>query len=72
MNLYSQIEYFIKKYPYDKSINNFMIFGNHDYHSLHFDGFDISKTIKNSRYDIIPIGFGQGNVNVKNDNIILS
>lgn len=70
-SVYSQIEYFIKKYPYDKNINNFVIFGNHDYHSLYYDGLDISKTIKNSRYDIIPVGYGQGNVNVKNDNIIL-
>ena len=67
----SQIEYFIKKYPYDKNIKNFMIFGNHDYHSLIYDGLDISKTIKNSRYDIVAMGYGQGNVNVKNDNIIL-
>lgn len=67
----SQIEYFIKKHPYDKSIKNFVIFGNHDYHSLHVDGFDISKSIHNSRYDIVPIGYGQGNVNVKNDSIIL-
>ncbi|MBR6690951.1 MAG: metallophosphoesterase family protein [Bacilli bacterium] len=70
-DLHSQLEYFIKKYPYDKSIKNFMILGNHDYHSLHNNGLDISTAIKNSRYDIIPIGYGQGNVNVKNDNIIL-
>ena len=70
-DVYSQVGHFIKKYPYDKSIKNFMIFGNHDYHSLHYDGLDISKVIKNSRYDIVPVGFGQGNVNVKNDNIIL-
>lgn len=67
----SQIENFIKKYPYDKNILNFMILGNHDYHSLYYDGLDVSKTIKNSRYDIIPIGNGQASVNVKNDNIIL-
>ena len=67
----SQLEYFIKKYPYDRNINNFMIFGNHDRYSLIHDGLDISKTIKNSRYDIVPIGFGQGYVNVKKDNIIL-
>ena len=70
-DFHSQVEFIIKKYPYDKSIRNFMIFGNHDYHSLYHNNFDISKTIKNSRYDIIPVGYGQGNVNVKNDNIIL-
>lgn len=70
-DIYSQLEYFIKKYPYDKNINNFMILGNHDYHSLIQDGLDVFKAIKNSRYDIVPIGYGQASVNVKNDNIIL-
>ena len=70
-DVYSQLEYFIKKYPYDKNINNFVILGNHDYHSLIQNGLDVAKAIKNSRYDIVPIGYGQGNVNIKNDNIIL-
>ena len=70
-DVYSQIECFIKKYPYDKNIKNFVILGNHDYHSLIQNGFDASNSIKNSRYDIIPIGYGQGNVNIKNDSIIL-
>ena len=70
-DVYSQVEYFIKKHPYDKNINNFMILGNHDHHSLVQDGFNVSNAIKNSRYDIIPVGYGQGNVNIKNDNIIL-
>ena len=70
-DIHGQLENFIKKHPYDKNINNFMIFGNHDYHSLHYDGLDMSKIIKNSRYDIIPIGYGQGIVNIKDDGIIL-
>jgi len=70
-NIHSQIEYLIKKYPYDKEINNFMIFGNHDQHSLRHDSLDISKTISKARYDLIPIGSGQGNVNIRNDQIIL-
>ena len=69
--VYSQLDYLIKKHPYDRSINNYMIFGNHDYHSLYFDGLDISKTIHNSRYDIIPVGYGQGYIDIKNDSIIL-
>lgn len=70
-NIYSQVETFIKKYPYDKNINNFIIFGNHDYHSLHYDGLDISKRIENSRYDIIPIGYGKGIVKLKEDRLLL-
>lgn len=67
----SQIETFIKKYPYDKNINNYVILGNHDYHSLHHDGLDISKRIIDSRYDIIPIGYGKGIVKLKDDSLLL-
>lgn len=71
-NIEAQIETIIKKHPYDKNINNFMIFGNHDYHSIHYDGLDISKTISNARYDIVPIGYGKGLVNIKEDRLLLS
>ena len=70
-DVYSQLDYLIKKHPYDKNINNYLIFGNHDYHSLYFEGLDISKTIHNIRYDIIPVGYGQGYIDIKNDSIIL-
>lgn len=70
-NIHDQLEYFIKKHPYADGINNVLIFGNHDFHSLYYDGLDISKVIKNERHDIIPLSYGQGNVNVKNDSIIL-
>ena len=66
-----QVLEFIKKYPYDRNIINFMIFGNHDYHALKTNGYDVSKKIKNSRYDIVPIGYGQGNVKLKNDYLVL-
>ena len=67
----SQAEYFVKKYPYDRNINNFVILGNHDHYSLKNEGYNVAEYIKNNRYDIVPIGHGQGSVNVKNDNIIL-
>lgn len=67
----SQVDYFVKKYPYDKSINNFMILGNHDHYSLKQEGYNIAQFIKNNRYDIVPIGYGQGSVNIKKDNIVL-
>jgi len=70
-DLDSQIEYFIKKYPYDKNILNFTLYGNHDYHSFLSDGLDISKAIQNSRYDIITAGMGQANIHIKHDSIIL-
>lgn len=70
-DIYKQIEELIKKYPYDKNIRTFTILGNHDYHALHYNNIDISKTIANARYDIIPIGFGKGIVNISNDSLLL-
>lgn len=66
-----QIEYLINKYPYDKDIRNFVIFGNHDYHSILHEGFDISKKITNSRFDMVSLGYGKGVVNMRNDKILL-
>ena len=70
-DIYGQIETLIKKHPYDKNINNFCLLGNHDYHSLHYDGLDISKRINSARYDIIPIGYGESLVNIKEDSFLL-
>ena len=70
-NIHDQIEYVIEKYPYDNSIYNYMIFGNHDYHAFHHLGLDISKKIENSRHDIVSLGFGQGIVNIKKEKILL-
>ena len=71
VNYEDQVDCFLKKYPYDKNINNIMIFGNHDHHAFKNDGFDILRRIKNSRHDLIPIGYGQGNVNIKGDSLLL-
>lgn len=70
-NIHDQIEYVIDKYPYDSRISNYMIFGNHDYHAFHHLGLDVSEKIKNSRHDIISLGFGQGIVNIKKEKILL-
>ena len=66
-----QIETLIKKYPYDENILNIGILGNHEYYSLIHDGFNIIKKITTSRYDIIPIGYGSGLINIKDDYIFL-
>lgn len=70
-NLDEQINTLIKKYPYDKNIMNYGIFGNHEYHHVYTDGIDIIKRIHNCRYDIVPIGYGDGIVKLKNDSILL-
>ena len=69
-DIYTQIETFIKKFPYDKNIILMGILGNHEYHYLSY-GLDIMKWITTARYDIIPIGYGNGTVGVKNDSIYL-
>lgn len=67
----SQVDTLIKKHPYDKDINVFMVLGNHDLHSLFFDGLNLLKIISKYRYDLIPLGYGKGVVNLKKDSILL-
>lgn len=70
-NVEDQVNYLIKYYPYDKNILNFAIVGNHDYHSLHYSGFDVIKRINTVRQDIVPTGYGLGTINIKADKLIL-
>ena len=66
-----QVETFLKKHPYDKNINEILIFGNRDYYHFKNSGYNILEKIKNSRHDMVPIGYGQGSVNLRNDSLIL-
>ena len=66
-----QIDYAIKFHPYDKNIINFLCLGDHDYEPLAASGFDIANILRNKRHDIIPIGYGIGILNIKNDQIIV-
>ncbi len=61
-----QIECFIQSYPYDKNIHTITIFGNHDTSEE-----DIQQIIEQERPDIIPLGFGEGFIDLKNDAIKL-
>ena len=70
-DMYEQIEEFIDKYPYDSSIMNFGILGNHEHHFLRYDGLDVIKTITNARYDMVLLGYGNGILRLKNDSILL-
>ena len=70
-NVEKQVETFINKHPYDKDIKDIMIFGNHDRYSLKDNGFDVARKIENSRHDLISAGYGQANVNIKDDNLVL-
>ncbi len=64
----SQLKSFFNDYPYDSSITNIMLFGNHDYTFMKNMGIDVSQTL-HRRPDVISLGYGIGNVYF-NDEII--
>ena len=72
MDINNQIKYVIDKYPYDKSIINYILYGNHDYNSLHNDGINIATAIENYRYDLVSLGYGDCNLNLKEEIISLN
>lgn len=66
-----QVDYLIKKYPFDKSILTFTVLGNHDYSILQKTGQDIRYVLNSYRHDIVPLGYGIGVLNIKDDSIIV-
>ena len=66
-----QINHALRVHPFDSSIYNLLLLGNHDYSLLTNYGIDIETSIKESRYDIIPLGYGEEIINIKNDFIVL-
>lgn len=71
-NPLEQMKYAINNYPFDKKITNFITLGNHDVDSLTSYGIDLSIYLRNFRYDIVPIGYGHGRINIKNDRIYVT
>lgn len=71
-NPLDQMEYASKNYPFDEHILNFLILGNHDIDSLLSFGIDFSEYLKSFRHDIVPIGYGNGMINIKNDRMLLA
>lgn len=70
-NSFEQIDYLTKIYPFDKNILNFVCLGDHDYSLKKVYGQDIKIALENRRHDIIPLGYGTGILEVKNDEIIV-
>lgn len=70
-NLYQQIEYFIEKYPYDKSILTFSVAGDHDISAFNTAAIDIIEACNNYRHDVIIGGYNNTGINLKNDKIHL-
>lgn len=70
-NIYDQIEYFIKKYPFDKNILTFGVGGDHDFSSLYSGGQNFLEIVKNYRHDIVIPTYNNAFVSLKNDKIHL-
>lgn len=64
-----QIDFLIKNYPYDKNIINFICLGNHDIDSFMTNNQDIETALYNLRHDLVSLGYGVGNINIKNESI---
>ncbi len=70
-DLYQQIDYFIKNYPYDKSILTFSVAGDHDISAFNTASLDIIEICNNFRHDIVIGGYNNTLINIKNDKIHL-
>ncbi len=66
-----QIEFVLNKYPYDHSILNIAVLGDHDYSVAESASQNLAVALKNYRHDIIPIGFGLGEININKGKIVL-
>lgn len=70
-NIELQLEYLLKKYPFDKNILNFICLGNHDVDSLKNFGINLKTLLNNYRHDLVAFASERGIVNIKNDKIVL-
>ena len=70
-DLYSQIEYFIKNYPYDKNILTFSVAGDHDISAFRKESLNLIQMCNNYRHDIIIGAYNNTGINIKNDKISL-
>jgi hypothetical protein len=67
--VFDQIEHLRKDYPFDNSIINYTVLGDHDYSALTESGQDLAIVLKNYRHDIVPLGYCYGRIWLKNDYI---
>lgn len=70
-DLYQQIEYFIKNYPFDKNILTFSVAGDHDISAFNKASLNIIDMCENYRQDIIIGGYNNTGINLKNDQVLL-
>lgn len=74
INAENQIEYLLKKYPYDKNINNFYVSGDHDDSILKDLKISLNDVLIKKRHDIFPIDYysNSNSININNNIITLS
>lgn len=70
-NINDQIDYAVKNYPFDKNILNFVTLGDHDYDAMKRYGQNFARVLQSYRHDIVSLGYGIGQINIKNDNIFV-
>lgn len=66
-----QCEYFIEKHPYDDSILNVCVLGNHDVKGLNEQGINLARILENYRQDFAIAGIENGKIIAKNDCIYM-
>ncbi len=66
-----QIDHALRVHPFSNEILVFLLLGNHDYSLLTGFGIDVKKAIENTRGDILPLGYGEKILCIKNDQIIM-
>ncbi len=67
-----QIDYFLKVYPFDKSILTFALLGNHDADTYINFGINFEDVINSYRHDIVSLGYQDGALIIKNDKIFFN
>ncbi len=58
-------------YPYERTMHNYILLGNHDYHSVKSEGYDIKDFLERERSDFTILGYRLNYLIVKNVKIAL-
>lgn len=69
--LEEQVEKFTEIYPTADHVISFCVLGNHDFKPVERRGIDFKKVIENKRLDIVPVGYKEAGIRIKNDQLFL-
>ena len=71
VNRDDRVSYLLENYPFDKSILNFIVLGNHDMSLFKGYGQNLMTMLNNYRHDLVTMGYIKGKINIKNESIVL-